>query len=120
MKPRHFLLKFLAPGLVGLAVFVLSGRGMHAREAGAPASAPAPLLHEGERLNVPDTSPLRRAEEMAAAFERLQTRILPTLGLSGAAIIGQKQVGPGLEMILAARRAFICAPPISSGRFELL
>jgi len=69
MKPRHFLLKFLAPGVVGFAVFIFSGRGMHAREADAPALAPASLLHEGERLIVPDKSPLRRALAVAIVAE---------------------------------------------------
>jgi cobalt-zinc-cadmium efflux system membrane fusion protein len=69
MTPRHYLLKYLVPSLLGLAALGLAGRGLfasHASAADTPDAAPAPALrHDGARLVVPAASPLRRTLAVA-------------------------------------------------------
>jgi len=70
MTPRRYLLNYLVPSLLGLAVLGLAGRGLfgpHARAADTSDGAtPAPTLRrDGARLIVPPASPLRRTLAVA-------------------------------------------------------
>lgn len=61
---QHFYL----PSLAGIVAFCLIGwnlRGLHAKEVPAPAAVAA-LVHDGDVLNIPERSPLRRSLVVAA------------------------------------------------------
>lgn len=65
--------KALLPCLLGLAAFGLTGwglLGLHAREAPAPETVTAVLLHEGNLLHIPERSPLRRSLVVAAVADQ--------------------------------------------------
>lgn len=74
MKQQYY--KWIAVVLVGLGTIGLSGRGMlglHAKETYSPNEASAAVRREGERLIVPEKSPLRKSLVVAAMSEQTVT-----------------------------------------------
>ena len=66
------LRKALLPGLLGLAAFGLTGwglLGLHAKEA-PPEAAAAAIVHQGDVLQRPERSPLRRSLAVAAVAQQ--------------------------------------------------
>ena len=66
------LRKALLPGLLGLAAFGLTGwglLGLHAKEA-PPEAAAAAIVHQGDVLQIPERSPLRRSLAVAAVAQQ--------------------------------------------------